>query len=112
MSAGIYFYFTCCQTSAKAFAQQKKTVGIRIPNHPIALRIVEEFGSPIISTSTTSRKGDILINPIEIKNVFNSQVDLMLASGNLNGRPSSVINLSEEEPEVIREGAGDVSLFV
>ena len=36
----------------------------------------------------------------------------MLASGILNGRLSSVINLSEEEPEVIREGAGDVSLFV
>ena len=91
---------------------RRKTVGIRIPNHPVALKIVEEFGSPIISTSTTSRRGNVLINPQEIKNVFNSQVDLMLASGILNGRPSSVINLSEEEPEVIREGAGDVSLFV
>ena len=36
----------------------------------------------------------------------------MLASGNLADKPSSVIDLSEEEPEVIREGAGDVSLFV
>ena len=96
----------------KLLCSKRKTVGIRIPNHPIALKIVEEFGAPIISTSTTSRKGDVLINPFEIKNVFNSQVDLMLASGNINGRPSSVINLSEEEPEIIREGAGDVSLFV
>ncbi len=106
------FILPAAKQVPKLLRSKRKTVGIRIPNHPIALRIVEEFGSPIISTSTTSRKGDILINPIEIKNVFNSQVDLMLASGNLNGRPSSVINLSEGEPEVIREGAGDVSLFV
>ncbi len=91
---------------------KRKTVGIRIPNHTVALKIVEELGSPIISTSTTSRRGNILIDPFEIKNVFHFQVDLMLASGNLNGRPSSVIDLSEEEPEVIREGAGDISLFV
>ncbi len=106
------FILPAAKQVPKLLRSKRKTVGIRIPNHPIALKIVEEFGSPIISTSTTSRKGDILINPIEIKNVFNSQVDLMLASGNLNGRPSSVINLSEGEPEVIREGAGDVSLFV
>jgi len=96
----------------KLLQSKRKTVGIRIPKHPVALKKVEEFGAPIISTSTTSRRGNVLIDPFEIKNVFNSQVDLMLASGNLNGRPSSVINLSEETPEVIREGAGDVSLFV
>ncbi len=106
------FILPAAKQVPKLLCSKRKTVGIRIPNHPIALKIVEEFGAPIISTSTTSRKGDVLINPFEIKNVFNSQVDLMLASGNINGRPSSVINLSEEEPEIIREGAGDVSLFV
>jgi tRNA A37 threonylcarbamoyladenosine synthetase subunit TsaC/SUA5/YrdC len=52
------------------------------------------------------------MDPEEIKNMFKNQVDLMLASGNLSGDLSSVVDLSEEEPEVIREGAGDVSLFV
>ena len=106
------FILPAAKQVPKLLQSKRKTVGIRIPKHSIALKIVEEFGNPIISTSTTSRRGNILIDPIEIKNVFNWQVDLMLASGNLNGRPSSVINLSEEEPEVIREGAGDVSLFV
>ena len=106
------FILPAAKQVPKLLCSKRKTVGIRIPNHPIALKIVEEFGAPIISTSTTSRKGKVLIDPFEIKNVFNSQVDLMLASGNLNGRPSSVINLSEEEPEVIRKGAGDISLFV
>ena len=74
--------------------------------------MVEDLGNPIISTSTTRRNGEILFDPNEIRSIFNSQVDLMLASGNLSGIPSSVIDLSADEPVVIRKGAGDVSLFV
>jgi tRNA threonylcarbamoyl adenosine modification protein (Sua5/YciO/YrdC/YwlC family) len=98
------------QVPKKLWTKRKK-VGIRIPDHPIALKLVEELGNPIISTSTTNRKGEALYDPYEIKSIFNLQVDLMLSSGNLSGKTSSVIDLSEEEPVVIREGAGDVSLF-
>jgi tRNA threonylcarbamoyl adenosine modification protein (Sua5/YciO/YrdC/YwlC family) len=91
---------------------KRKTVGIRIPNHQVALKIVEELGHPIISTSTTNRKGDVLVDPNEIRSVFNSQVELMLASGNLSGKSSTVIDLSEEAPVIVREGAGDISMFV
>ena len=77
----------------------------------MTLKLVHELGNPIISTSATNRKGEILFHPAEIRSIFNSQVDLMLSSGSLAGAPSSVIDLSEEAPEVIREGAGDVSLF-
>jgi len=86
-------------------------VGIRIPNHPVALKLVEELGNPIISTSATNRKGDVLLDPFEIKSVFNSQVDLMLASNHLLGTPSTVIDLSGDEPVIVRKGAGDVSMF-
>lgn len=96
----------------KKLWSKRKSVGIRIPQHNVALKIVEELGNPIISTSTTNRKGEVLVDPIEIKNIFNSQVDLMLASGNLSGRTSSVIDLSEDVPVVVRKGAGDVSLFI
>ena len=70
------------------------------------------MGNPIVSTSTTTRKGELLFDPLEIKSVFSFQVDLMLASGNLSGKPSSVIDLSDEEPTIVREGAGDISVFV
>jgi len=106
------FILPAAKLVPKKLWSKRKTVGIRVPNHTVTLTLVREFGHPIISTSTTNRKGDVLIDPFEIKNIFNSQVDLMLASGNLNGDPSSVIDLSTETPEVIREGAGDVSLFV
>ncbi|MGA9291084.1 MAG: L-threonylcarbamoyladenylate synthase [Ignavibacteriaceae bacterium] len=106
------FILPAAKLVPKKLWSKRKTVGIRVPNHPVTLTLVKEFGHPIISTSTTNRKGDVLIDPFEIRNIFNSQVDLMLASGNLSGDPSSVIDLSAEIPEIIREGAGDVSLFV
>jgi tRNA threonylcarbamoyl adenosine modification protein (Sua5/YciO/YrdC/YwlC family) len=105
------FILPAAKNVPKKLWSKRKTVGIRIPDHPVALKIVEGLGNPIVSTSTTTRKGDLLIDPLEIKSVFNFQVDLMLASGNLSGKPSSVIDLSGEEPVVIREGAGDTTIF-
>lgn len=106
------FILPAAKNVPKTLWTKRRTVGIRVPNHPIALQLVKEIGNPIISTSVTSRLGDILHDPYEIKAIFNSQVDLMLASGILSGQPSSIVDLSEEEPEVIRVGAGDVSLFM
>jgi len=88
---------------------KRKTVGIRIPDHPVALALTRELGHPIISTSVTNRKGEILYDPSEIHMVFNNQVDLMLANGAINGNSSTIVDLTDDEPHVIREGAGDVS---
>ena len=106
------FILPAAKQVPKKLWTKRKTIGIRIPNYKVALKLVEELGNPIISTSTTRSNGEILFDPNEIRSIFNSQVDLMLASGNLSGIPSSVIDLSDDEPVVIRKGAGDVSLFV
>lgn len=105
------FILPAAKNVPKKLWSKRKTVGIRIPDHPVALKIVEGLGNPIVSTSTTTRKGELLFDPMEIKSVFNFQVDLMLASGNLSGNPSTVIDLSDEEPVIVREGAGDTSVF-
>ncbi|MFA8342568.1 MAG: L-threonylcarbamoyladenylate synthase [Rhodothermaceae bacterium] len=90
---------------------KRKTVGIRIPDHQVAQLLAEELGNPIISTSVTNRKGEVLFNPLEIKTIFNMQVDLMLSSGALNGQPSTIVDLSNDDLEVIREGGGDLELI-
>lgn len=105
------FILPAAKNVPKKLWSKRKTVGIRIPDHPVALKIVEGLGNPIVSTSTTTRKGELLFDPMEIKSVFDFQVDLMLASGNLSGNPSTVIDLSDEEPVIVREGAGDTSVF-
>lgn len=105
------FILPAAKIVPKKLWSKRKTVGIRVPNHQIALKLVQELGNPIISTSVTNRRREVLTDPFEIKNIFSSQIDLMLASGNLISKPSSIIDLSGETPEIIREGAGDVSLF-
>jgi tRNA threonylcarbamoyl adenosine modification protein (Sua5/YciO/YrdC/YwlC family) len=105
------FILPAAKEVPKKLWTKRHTVGIRVPNNNVALTLVRELGHPIISTSVTNRKGDVLFDPIEIKTIFNSQIDLMLASGSLHGQPSSIVDLSEEAPVIIREGAGDVSLF-
>jgi len=90
---------------------KRETVGIRIPRHNVALTLARELGNPIVSTSVTNRKGEVLFDPLEIKMIFNSQVDLMLASGSLQGQPSSIVDLSTAAPEIVRYGAGELSYF-
>jgi tRNA threonylcarbamoyl adenosine modification protein (Sua5/YciO/YrdC/YwlC family) len=105
------FILPAAKVIPKKLWSKRKTVGIRVPDHSVTLQIAKELGNPIASTSATTRLGEPLIDPFEIKNIFNSRVDLMLASSTMSFEPSSVVDLSGEEPEIIREGAGDVSLF-
>lgn len=105
------FILPAAKQVPKKLWSKRKTVGIRVPKHQVCLKLVEELGNPIISTSATGKNSELIFDPLEIKDRFFKQVDLMLASGSLSGDVSSVIDLSENEPEVIREGAGDVSLF-
>lgn len=105
------FVLPAAKEVPKKLWTKRETVGIRVPDHHIALELTKELGNPIVSTSVTKRNGELLYNPEEIKLIFENQVDLMLSVGPLDGEPSSIIDLSREEPEVLREGAGDVSYF-
>jgi len=105
------FILPAAKVIPKKLWSKRKTVGIRVPDHSVTLQIVKELGNPIASTSATTRLGEPLTDPFEIRNIFNSRVDLMLASSTMSFEPSSVEDISGEEPEIIREGAGDVSLF-
>ncbi len=106
------FILPAAKQVPKKLWSKRKTVGIRIPKHTVTQKLVAELGNPIISTSATNRKGKLILDPAEIKSIFQSQVDLMLSQGALNGKPSSIVDLSGETPEVVREGAGDISLFL
>ena len=105
------FVLPAAKEVPKKLWTKRKTVGIRVPDNAIARQLASELGNPIISTSATTRKGDLIFDPLELRTVFNNSVDLMLSMGALSGRPSSIIDLSGEEAEIIREGSGDVSIF-
>ncbi len=105
------FVLPAAKEVPKKLWTKRKTVGIRVPDNPIALMLAKELGNPIISTSTTTRLGKTLSNPEEIRAIFEFNVDLMLSTGSLANESSSIVDLSGNEPEIIREGSGDLSLF-
>ncbi|MGD8861067.1 MAG: L-threonylcarbamoyladenylate synthase [Myxococcales bacterium] len=93
----------------KVLRQQRKTVGIRIPDSPVAVALARELGSPVASTSA-SIDGEVLLDPREIDERF-SDVELVLDTGHSGLEPSTVVDLSGDEPEVLREGAGPVDFL-
>nr|WP_246041631.1 L-threonylcarbamoyladenylate synthase [Desulfoglaeba alkanexedens] len=96
----------------KIMLTKRRTVGIRVPDHPICLAIVEELGHPVISTSATDpENGRILETPQEIKDKLGHALDLIVDGGIVSGTPSSVISLIDDAPEILRQGAGDVAIF-
>jgi tRNA threonylcarbamoyl adenosine modification protein (Sua5/YciO/YrdC/YwlC family) len=89
--------------------RRQKTVGIRIPDSPIALELVRRLGHPIISTSAATPGGEVLIDAHDIKEQLGHGLELILDGGYRANDPSSVIDLSGPEPVVVRVGKGDVS---
>lgn len=95
----------------KLLLTKQKTVGIRIPAHPVSGALVRELGNPILSTSANASGADPLNVPAEIQEVLGKQVDLILDSGILAQVPSTVVSLVHDRVQVLREGAGDASFF-
>jgi tRNA threonylcarbamoyl adenosine modification protein (Sua5/YciO/YrdC/YwlC family) len=96
----------------KIMLTKRHTVGIRVPDHEICLAIVRELGHPVISTSATDpENGSVLVTPQEIRDKLGHALDLIIDGGAVSGRPSSVISLIDDTPEVLREGIGDVGSF-
>ncbi len=95
----------------KIMLTKRRTAGIRVPDNQIPTSIASKLGNPIISTSATDPEGNALKDPTFIYDMFNSQVDLVIDSGIVAGKPSSVISLIDDIPEIIRYGAGNVEIF-
>ncbi|MDQ4114146.1 L-threonylcarbamoyladenylate synthase [Nocardioides sp. NPDC023903] len=92
---------------------KKKTVGVRIPEHAVVQALLEELGEPLLS-STLILPGETEPEVFgwNVKEALDHQVDIVIEAGETPAEPTTVIDWSDGEPEVIREGAGDVSGFL
>lgn len=88
---------------------RQKTVGIRIPDEPIALAIVRELGHPLVTTSANISGEEPLHDPLEINEQMGRLLDVVVDGGVRLGDPSTVISLLDDRIEVLREGSGDIS---
>jgi tRNA threonylcarbamoyl adenosine modification protein (Sua5/YciO/YrdC/YwlC family) len=95
----------------KMMLTNRKTAGIRVPNNPICIALINSLGNPIISTSAATPSGDIIGEPWMIEVQLGKQLDLIIDGGPVPNEPSSVVSLINDEPNVLRKGLGDVELF-
>jgi tRNA threonylcarbamoyl adenosine modification protein (Sua5/YciO/YrdC/YwlC family) len=90
----------------------KRTIGIRIPNNAIALALLEELGEPLMTTSLIlPGKESTEFDPEEIRDQLENQVDLILNGGYLGEAPTTVVDFSDDDVVIRREGAGDLTPF-
>ncbi len=96
----------------KLLLTKQKTVGIRVPAHPVCHTLLEEFGRPILSTSVTDRDGDEIGDPEIIAEVWGSEIAVILDSGILVTEVSTVVDLTDpDNPQILRLGKGDPDLI-
>lgn len=92
---------------------KRRTIGLRVPDHPLVHAILDVLGEPIMS-STLTLPGDNmpLTDPLDIEARIGHQIDLIVDAGPTGIEPTSVIDLTSGVAEVLRQGRGDVSAFL
>lgn len=91
---------------------KRKTIGIRLPDNPITLDLLAQLQEPLMSTSLILPGKDMAeFDPEEIRDALEHQVDLIIHGGYLGEKPTTVIDFSDGDPVVIREGEGDPTPF-
>jgi tRNA threonylcarbamoyl adenosine modification protein (Sua5/YciO/YrdC/YwlC family) len=102
------FILNATKRVPKILLEKRKTVGIRVPNNAVCRGLLAEFGSPIISTSACLSGQDFLCDPEAIAETFENTVDLFLDSGPGGLEPSTIIDFTQEEPVIVRQGKGKI----
>ena len=90
----------------------RKTIGIRVPEHPVIQALLAEAGAPLLSTTLILPDQEAsLVDPDEVRAKLNKQVEVILDAGNCPWEPTTVVDLSEAEPVLIRRGSADPALI-
>lgn len=91
---------------------KRKTIGLRVPDNVIAQSLLEALGEPMMSVTLILPGDDLpLLDPYDIRSVLQQQVDLVIDGGYCGMEATSVIDLSDETPVILRQGAGSTAEF-
>ena len=92
---------------------KRRTIGLRVPDHPLVRAVLQELGEPIMSSTLLLPGDDLpLTDPHDIEERIGHEIDLIIDAGPTGIEPTSVIDLSEDRVEVLRVGRGDVSALL
>ncbi|MGQ9653547.1 MAG: L-threonylcarbamoyladenylate synthase [Thermodesulfobacteriota bacterium] len=95
----------------KIMLTKRKTVGIRVPDNPICLALVKELGHPIITTSVSRPDEQLYNDPQEIHDRLKGKLDLVVDGGIIVAEHSTIVDLTDETPVILRVGKGPVAYF-
>ncbi len=91
---------------------KRKTVGLRIPDNIVAMALLADLGEPMMSVTLIMPGDELpLIDPYEIRDVLEHEVDLVIDGGYCGLEPTTVVDLADELPIILRAGKGDVTPF-
>lgn len=97
----------------RLMSEKRKTIGLRIPANQIAMDLLAAMGEPLMSASLILPGNDFAeSDPEEINDTLGKQVDLVIHGGYIGQQPTTVIDLTDDVPVVVREGTGDVTPFL
>ena len=107
------FILTATREVPKRLAHpRKRTVGVRIPDHPVVRALLRELGKPLVSSTLLLPGAETaMTDGWTIKEELDHSVDAVLDAGDCGTEPTTVVDFSEGAPEVLRVGAGDASRF-
>ncbi len=92
---------------------KRKTIGIRVPDNPIAQALLDELGEPLMSSTLLLPEEElVLTDPADIRRRLEHDVDLVIDGGNCGLEPSTVLDLTGPEPQVVRKGRGDIAFLL
>lgn len=90
----------------------RKTIGLRVPENPIAHALLEELGQPLLGTTLIlPGESDPLTDPDEVRAQLEKKIELVIDGGACSLEPTTVIDLTDDEPVLLRQGRGDASPF-
>jgi tRNA threonylcarbamoyl adenosine modification protein (Sua5/YciO/YrdC/YwlC family) len=90
----------------------RNTIGVRIPDHPVPIALIEALGEPLLSSTLILPAHGVALNDAgEIRRHLEHAVDLVIDSGPCNGQVTTIVDLSGDAPRLVREGRGDIRPF-
>ncbi len=91
---------------------KRKQIGVRMPDHPVSRSLVEDFGRPLLVTSVPHWSAGEPVDPVEISKRLMVRPGVVIDQGPLEADPSTVVDFSEDEPVLVRQGRGVVEGWV
>ena len=106
------YTFILKEVPRRLMSEKRKTIGLRVPSNPIAQDLLAELGEPLMSTTLMLPDSEFAeSDPEEIQERLGKLVDLVIHGGYLGQQPTTVIDMTDDNPQVVRVGSGDPTPF-